>query len=86
MLVSINSTFPCKKLKFLVPLSIYFVEDKFTEVLQSVPWDTIILFDNTDYVMEAWLHLFLQVVDKHIPKKQHTIWVKQKQNQPQWLS
>ena len=58
-------------------------EDKFTEDLQSVPWDTIKIFDDTDDIMEAWLDLFLQVVDKHIPIKQHR--VKQK-NQPQWLS
>ena len=60
-----------------------FNEDKFTEDLQSVPWDTIKIFDDTDDIMEAWLDLFLQVVDKHIPIKQHR--VKQK-NQPQWLS
>ena len=61
----------------------HFNEDKFTEDLQSVPWDTIKIFDDTDDIMEAWLDLFLQVVDKHIPIKQHR--VKQK-NQPQWLS
>ena len=60
-----------------------FNEDKFTEDLQSVPWDTIKIFDDTDDIMEAWLDLFLQVADKHIPIKQHR--VKQK-NQPQWLS
>ena len=60
-----------------------FNEDKFTEDLQSVPWDAIKIFDDTDDIMEAWLNLFLLVVDKHIPIKQHR--VKQK-NQPQWLS
>ena len=50
-----------------------FNEDKFTEDLQSVPWDTIKIFDDTDDIMEAWLDLFLQVVDKHIPIKQHRV-------------
>ena len=53
-----------------------FDEDKFTKDLQSVPWDTIKLFDYSDDVMEAWLDLFLQVVDKHIPIRQLTIRVK----------
>ena len=33
--------------------------------------------------MEAWLDLFLQVVDQHVPIKQHRVKYK---NQPQWLS
>ena len=33
--------------------------------------------------MEAWLDLFLQVVDKHIPIKQHRV---KHKNQPQWIS
>ena len=35
-----------------------FDEAKFIEDLQSVPWDTIKLFEDTDDVMEAWLDLF----------------------------
>ena len=33
--------------------------------------------------MEAWLDLFLQVVDKHLPIKQHRV---KHKNQPQWIS
>ena len=33
-------------------------ESKFIEDLQSVPWDTIKLFDGTDDILEAWLDLF----------------------------
>ena len=60
-----------------------FDETKFIEDLQSVPWDTIKLFDDTDDVMEAWLDLFLQVVDKHVPIRQHRV---KHKNQPQWMS
>ena len=60
-----------------------FDELKFVEDLQSVPWDTIKLFDDTDDILEAWLDLFLQVVDKHMPLKQHRV---RHKNQPQWLS
>ena len=61
----------------------HFDELKFVEDLQSVPWDTIKLFDDTDDILEAWLDLFLQVVDKHVPLKQHRV---RHKNQPQWLS
>ena len=53
------------------------------EDLQSVPWDTIKMFDDIDDILEAWLDLFLQVVDKHLPLKQHRV---RNKNQPQWLS
>ena len=35
-----------------------FNEGKFNEELQSVPWDTIKLFDDTDDILEAWSDLF----------------------------
>ena len=60
-----------------------FDEAKFVEDLQSIPWDTIKLFDDTDDIMEAWLYLFLQVVDQHVPIKQHRV---KHKKQPQWLS
>ena len=60
-----------------------FNEAKFLEDLQSVPWDTIKLFDDTDDILEAWLDLFLQVVDNHVPIKQHRV---KHKTQPQWLS
>ena len=41
------------------------------------------LFDDTDDIMEAWLDLFLQVADQHVPIKQHRV---KHKNQPQWLS
>ena len=33
--------------------------------------------------MEAWLDLFSQVVDKHVPIKQHRV---KHKTQPQWMS
>lgn len=55
----------------------------FSADLQSVPWDTIKLFEDTDDILEAWSDLFLQVVDKHMPVKQHRVKYK---NQPQWFT
>ena len=60
-----------------------FDETKFIEDLQTVPWDAIKLFDGTNDIMEAWLDLFLQVVDKHVPMKQHR---DKHKNQPQWMT
>ena len=51
--------------------------------LQSVPWDTIKLFDDTDDILEAWLDLFSQVIDKHVPMKHQRV---KRKNQPQWIS
>ena len=60
-----------------------FDENKFHADLQAVPWDLIHLFDDTDDVLEVWNDLFLEVVDKNIPLKQHRV---KNINQPQWLT
>ena len=41
------------------------------------------MFDDTDDILEAWTDLFLQVVDKNIPVKQHRVKCK---TQPEWLT
>ena len=76
---------PPKKNHFTISYRSFknFDEERFIEDLQSVPWDTIKLFDDTDDIMEAWLDLFLQVVDKHVPVKQHRV---KHKTQPQWMS
>ena len=51
--------------------------------LQNVPWDTIKLFDDTDDILDAWLDLFLQVIDKHVPIKHQRV---KRINQPRWIS
>ena len=60
-----------------------FDETKFANDLLSAPWDTIKLFDDTDDILEAWLDLFLQVVEQHVPIKQHRV---KRKNQPDWIS
>ena len=60
-----------------------FDEAKFIGDLQAAPWNLIELFDDTDDILEAWVDLFLQVVDKHIPIKIHRV---KHKTQPDWLS
>ena len=57
--------------------------NRFISDLQAVPWDLIKLFDDTDDILDAWTDLFLQVVDKNIPIKQHRV---KRKTQPEWLS
>ena len=60
-----------------------FDEVKFMDDLQNVPWDTIKLLDDTDDILDAWLDIFLQVVDKHVPIKHQRV---KRINQPRWIS
>ena len=60
-----------------------FDEQKFINDLQVAPWDLIKLFEDTDDILEAWTDLFLQVVDKNMPIKQHRV---KRKNQPEWLT
>ena len=60
-----------------------FDEQTFINDLQVAPWDLIKLFDDTDDILEAWTDLFLQVVDKNMPIKQHRV---KRKNQPEWLT
>ena len=60
-----------------------FDENKFRADIQAVPWNLIHLFDDADDAQEAWNDLFLEVVDKNIPVKQHRV---KNINQPQWLT
>lgn len=60
-----------------------FDESKFNEDLASVPWDVIKVFDNVDDALDAWYSLFSDVIDKHVPLKQHRV---KNINQPSWLT
>ena len=51
--------------------------------MSSVPWDIIKVFDDPDEILESWTDLFSNVVNSHLPIKQHR--VKNKQ-QPKWLT
>ena len=48
-------------------------ENKFRESLQKAPWDAAFVFENIDDVVNAWVDLFTQVVNDHIPFKQKRI-------------
>ncbi|MCU7800728.1 MAG: hypothetical protein KZQ70_11410 [gamma proteobacterium symbiont of Lucinoma myriamae] len=60
-----------------------FDETKFIGELQSVPWDIIHMFDDTDDMLDAWTDLFLEVVDNNVPIRQHRV---KHKNQPRWLT
>ena len=61
----------------------HFNEQEFISDLQSVPWDIIKLFDDTNDVIDTWSTMFLNIVDKHLPLKSQR--VKHKQ-QPKWIT
>lgn len=60
-----------------------FDESKFNADLESVPWDVIKVFDDVDDALDCWYSLFTDVVDKHVPLKQHRV---KKFSQPRWLT
>ena len=41
------------------------------------------MFDDTNEAVETWSSLFLDIVDKHLPLKQHRV---KRQQQPKWLT
>lgn len=61
----------------------HFDETKFNEDLNAVPWDIIRVFDNVDDALDTWYSLFTDVIDKHVPLKQHRV---KNINQPNWLT
>ena len=60
-----------------------FDEEKFKEDLRTIPWDIIKVFDTADDALDTWYSLFSEVIDKHIPLKQHRV---KKITQPSWLT
>ena len=60
-----------------------FNETEFINDLSSTPRDVIKRFDDTNDIVESWSSLFLDIIDKHLPLKQHR--VKRKQ-QPKLLN
>ncbi|MEW8548507.1 MAG: reverse transcriptase family protein, partial [Candidatus Thiodiazotropha sp.] len=61
----------------------HFDESKFNEDLNSIPWDVIKVFDNVNDALDTWYSLFSEVIDKHVPLKQHRV---KHVNQPMWLT
>ena len=81
----INSLSSVKNSHFTITYRSFkkFNEEEFCNDLQSIPWDIIKMFDDTNDAVETWSSLFLDVVNKHLPLKQHR--VKRKQ-QPKWIT
>ena len=59
-----------------------FSEAEFISDLAATPWDIIKMFDDTNDIVETWSSLFLDIINKHLPLKQHRVKYKQ---QPKWL-
>ena len=51
----------------------HFNEDKFLDELRKVPWHICRDIENIDLTWNTWLNLFMNVVDKHIPKRKKRI-------------
>ena len=51
----------------------HFDENLFCKDLSEVPWEIIATFDDVDDMVQTWNRLFLEIVDKHAPIKQHRI-------------
>ena len=60
-----------------------FNEENFINELSSASWDVIKVFEDPDDILETWSTMFLDIVDIHLPVKEHR--VKNKQ-QPKWLT
>ena len=56
---------------------------KFNEDLNSVPWDVVKVFDTVDDALDTWYSLFSDIIDKHVPLKQHRV---KNVKQPDWLT
>ena len=60
-----------------------FDENSFTNDLRQVPWEILESFDDVSECVQVWNLLFLEIVNKHAPLKQHRV---RKEHQPEWLS
>ena len=60
-----------------------FCHINFNKSTVHITFRPIKIFDDTNDIVESWSSLFLDIIDKHLPMKQHR--VKRKQ-QPKWLN
>lgn len=60
-----------------------FDETAFVRDLIHVPWEILDTFDDVNDCVQIWNELFLEVVDRHAPLKQHRV---RKNHQPDWLT
>ena len=61
----------------------HFDENAFINDLREVPWEILESFNDVSECVQIWNILFLEIVNKHAPLKQHRV---RKENQPEWLS
>lgn len=61
----------------------HFNEHTFLHELNQVPWEVIENFDDVNEMLSVWNTMFLEVVNKHMPIKQHRV---KKNRQPDWLT
>ncbi len=46
---------------------------EFKNDLMGVSWENMALSNDIDGMLEVWTHLFLEVVNKHVPLKTHSV-------------
>ncbi|MEW8547446.1 MAG: hypothetical protein AB2693_28400, partial [Candidatus Thiodiazotropha sp.] len=61
----------------------HFDESAFKNDLRQVPWEILNDLNDVNEILEVWNSLFLEVVNKHAPLKQHRV---KRKHQPEWLS
>ena len=61
----------------------HFDEIAFIDDLRQIPWEILDTFDAVNERVQVWNMLFLEIVNKHVPLKQHRV---RKGHQPDWLT
>ncbi|MEW8547727.1 MAG: endonuclease/exonuclease/phosphatase family protein, partial [Candidatus Thiodiazotropha sp.] len=61
----------------------HFDESVFIDELRQIPWEILDTFDDVNECVQVWNMLFLEIVNKHVPLKQHRV---RKDHQPDWLT
>ena len=59
-----------------------FEKDCYLADLSKIPWDSANIYDDIDDIYEHWHHLFIGVVDQHLPLKRKDI----RGDQPPWIT
>ena len=59
-----------------------FEKDCYLADLSKIPWDSANIYDDIDDIYEHWHHLFIRVVDQHLPLKRKDI----RGDQPPWIT
>ena len=60
-----------------------FDENSFKNDLNQVPWEILSSCDDVNEMVCIWNSLFLEVVNKHAPLRQHRV---RRPHQPEWLT